>query len=106
MTLQETSRGKINIIKYSSTVPSDKIVLCIHGFCCDARIFDYLGNSLANNGFDVYSIDLPGHGKSYGEKGDPDFDACLESIHDIVTKLKDTSKDGRSAVPANRKSKG
>lgn len=92
MTLQETSNGKINVIKYSSAVPSDKIVLCIHGFCCDARIFDYLGNSLAKNGFDVYSIDLPGHGKSYGEKGDLDFDACLTSIHDIVTKLKGTSK--------------
>lgn len=92
MTLQETSRGKINVIKYPSRTPSDKIVLCIHGFCCDARIFDYLGNALANNGFDVYSIDLPGHGKSYGEKGDPDFDECLESIHDIVEKLKSTSK--------------
>ena len=92
MTLQETSTGKINVIKYSSNVPSDKIVLCIHGFCCDGRIFDYLGNSLAKNGFDVYSIDLPGHGKSYGEKGDLDFDACLTSIHDIVTKLKGTSK--------------
>lgn len=92
MILQETSKGKINIIKYSSKTPSDKIVLCIHGFCCDARIFDYLGNVLANDGFDVYSIDLPGHGKSYGKKGDPDFDECLESIHDIVNNLKSTSK--------------
>lgn len=92
MTLQETSRGKINVIKYASHEPTDKIVLCIHGFCCDARIFDYLGNVLANNGFDVYSIDLPGHGKSYGEKGDVDFGACLEAIHDIILKLKGTSK--------------
>ncbi|MDE1813403.1 MAG: alpha/beta fold hydrolase [Thaumarchaeota archaeon] len=92
MTLLETSKGKINIIKYPSKMPSDKIVLCIHGFCCDARIFDYLGNVLANDGFDVYSIDLPGHGKSYGEKGDLDFDDCLESIHDVIAKLKGTSK--------------
>lgn len=92
MTLLETSNGKINIIKYSSPAPSDKIVLCIHGFCCDARIFDYLGKTLSNDGFDVYSIDLPGHGKSYGEKGDLDFDKCLESIHEVVTKLKGRSK--------------
>ncbi|MDE1818386.1 MAG: alpha/beta fold hydrolase [Thaumarchaeota archaeon] len=92
MTLIETSNGKINIMKYSSPMPSDKIVLCIHGFCCDARIFDYLGKTLSNNGFNVYSIDLPGHGKSYGEKGDLDFDKCLESIHELVTKLKGTSK--------------
>ncbi len=92
MTLLETSNGKINIIKYSSPTPSDKIVLCIHGFCCDARIFDYLGKTLSNDGFDVYSIDLPGHGKSYGEKGDLDFDKCLESIHEVVTRLKGTSK--------------
>lgn len=92
MTLLETSNGKINMIKYSSSTPSDKIVLCIHGFCCDGRIFDYLGTILSNGGFDVYSIDLPGHGKSYGEKGDLDFDKCLESIHEVVTKLKGTSK--------------
>ena len=92
MTLIETSSGKINIIKYSSPTPSNKIVLCIHGFCCDARIFDYLGKTLSNDGFDVYSIDLPGHGKSCGEKGDLDFDKCLESIHEVVTKLKGTSK--------------
>jgi len=92
MTLLETSNGKINIIKYSSPIPSDKIVLCIHRFCCDARIFDYLGKTLSNDGFDVYSIDLPGHGKSYGEKGDLDFDKCLDSIHDVITKLKGTSK--------------
>ncbi|MDE1812298.1 MAG: alpha/beta fold hydrolase [Thaumarchaeota archaeon] len=92
MTLIETSNGKINIIKYFSPIPSDKIVLCIHGFCCDARIFDYLGKTLSNNGFNVYSIDLPGHGKSYGEKGDLDFDKCLESIHELVIKLKGTSK--------------
>ena len=92
MTLLETSKGKINIIKYSSPIPSDKIILCIHGFCCDARIFDYLGKTMTNNGFDVYSIDLPGHGESYGEKGDTNFDDCLESLHDVITKLKGTSK--------------
>jgi alpha-beta hydrolase superfamily lysophospholipase len=92
MTLLDTSKGKINIIFYSSKIPSNKIILCIHGFCCDARIFDYLGNSLASEGFDVYSIDLPGHGQSYGEKGDPDFDECLKSIHDVITTLKGKSK--------------
>lgn len=91
-TFQETSNGKVNVIKYPSEIPSNKIVLCIHGFCCDSRIFNYFGSVLAKNGFDVYSIDLPGHGKSYGEKGDPDFKKCLESINDVVKTLKGNSK--------------
>jgi alpha-beta hydrolase superfamily lysophospholipase len=92
MTLEKTSNGKINIIKYPSLHPSDKAVLCIHGFCSDARIFNYFGNQLSKNGFNVYSIDLPGHGNSYGERGDPDFEKCLESINEVVRTLKSTSK--------------
>ncbi len=92
MTLIETPHGKINFIKYPSHTHSDKIILCIHGFCSDCRIFNYFGNTLSQIGFDVYSIDLPGHGKSYGDKGDPDFDKCLESIDIVVKSLKGTSK--------------
>lgn len=92
MVLKETNHGPINVIEYPSSTFSGKTVLCIHGFCSDARIFNYLGANLAQKGFNVYSIDLPGHGKSYGEKGDPHFGMSLESINDIVRGLKKTSK--------------
>jgi pimeloyl-ACP methyl ester carboxylesterase len=34
---------------------------------------------------------LPGHSMSDGERGDLDFDACIKSIHQIITQLKKRS---------------
>lgn len=87
----ETASGKINVIEIPSRKPARGTVLCIHGFCCDARIFAYVGAKLSEAGYDVASMDLPGHGRSDGEKGDLDFDACLKSIKQIVMELKKKS---------------
>lgn len=92
MTLESTSNGDINTIKYFAPSQSDTVVLGIHGFCCDSRIFNYLGTQLAKNGIHFYSIDLPGHGGSYDEKGDTDFQKSLESINEIVQNLKKSYK--------------
>ena len=67
-------------------------VLCIHGSYSDARIFKYVATRLSENGFNVYSMDLPGHGKSDGERGDLNFDACLRSINEIIRKIRGDSK--------------
>ncbi|MDE1829315.1 MAG: alpha/beta fold hydrolase, partial [Thaumarchaeota archaeon] len=67
-------------------------VFCIHGLCSDARIFNYLGSELSKNGINVISIDILGHGKSEGKKGDPDFDQCLQGINEIIEKYKSDSK--------------
>lgn len=87
----ETASGKINVIEIPSRKPARGTVLCIHGFCCDARIFAYVGAKLSEAGYDVASMDLPGHGRSDGEKGVLDFDACLKSIKQIVMELKKKS---------------
>jgi|SRR5579885_822833 alpha-beta hydrolase superfamily lysophospholipase len=84
----ETRNGKINAIFNFPKETSNKTILCIHGFCSDCRIFNYLSIELAKNGFNVCSIDLPGHGESYGEKGDPDFEKALSSINEIINDLK------------------
>jgi alpha-beta hydrolase superfamily lysophospholipase len=36
-------------------------------------------------------MDLPGHGKSGGQRGDLDFDACLKSVKQIITELRKKS---------------
>ena len=59
-----------------------------HGLCCDARLFTYVGNKLSSAGYNVVSIDLPGHGMSDGRGQLLNFDACIKSIHQIVTQLK------------------
>lgn len=87
-----TKHGKVNTINFTPQYPSGKTVICIHGLCCDARIFNYLAQDLANHGFSVISIDLFGHGKSDGKKGDPNFDHCLESLNEIIVKIKQDSK--------------
>ena len=81
----------MNVIKFLAKGESKVSVLCIHGFCCDARIFNYASERLANAGYNVYSIDLPGHGMSSGRKGDLDFDACLQSIGVVVSEMKKSS---------------
>lgn len=86
--LYDTARGKINVLEIHSLKPLGQAVLCIHGICCDARIFSYVGARLSQVGYDVYAIDLPGYGKSDGRRGDLDFDGSLKSIHDIVMDLK------------------
>lgn len=90
--LEKTNNGRINIINYPSSKPADKTVLCIHGFCSDARIFNYIATQLSQRGFNVQSIDLLGHGKSDGSKGDTNFDKCLESINELIKKAKLHSK--------------
>jgi pimeloyl-ACP methyl ester carboxylesterase len=69
-----TANGRINAIEFRAEKPATDTLLCIHGFCCDARIFTYAGNKLSSLGYNVVSIDLPGHGMSDGKKGDLDFE--------------------------------
>jgi pimeloyl-ACP methyl ester carboxylesterase len=96
VTFYETASGKINAIEFASEKPaSDTTLLCIHGLCCDARVFRYVGSKLSSAGYNVVSIDLPGHNMSDGDKGDLDFDACIKSIHQIVTQLKKKKRSAR-----------
>lgn len=88
-----TSHGNINLIHFPSTDnATNRTVLCIHGSYSDARIFNYIGCQLSEDGFNVYSMDLPGHGKSEGVAGDLDFDDCLLSINEVIRKIKGTSR--------------
>jgi alpha-beta hydrolase superfamily lysophospholipase len=91
LTFYKTTNGMINAIEFGSSKPYSDTLLCIHGFCCDARIFTYIAGKLSKAGYNVVSIDLPGHGMSDGERGILDFDACIKSIHQIVVELKKTS---------------
>src|SRR5581483_2905957 len=80
--------GKINVIEIPSAKSNGRAVLCIHGICCDSRIFAYAGSKLSQAGIDIHSIDLPSYGESDGERGDLDFDTCLKSINMIVSELR------------------
>jgi pimeloyl-ACP methyl ester carboxylesterase len=92
VTFYKTASGRINAIEFASKKPASDTLLCIHGIFCDARIFADIGSKLSIEGYNVVSIDLPGHGMSSdGKAGDLDFDACIKSIHQIVEQLKKRS---------------
>lgn len=91
MVFYETVSGRINVIEIPSANPRGDAVLCIHGFPCDARIFAYAGAKLSQAGYNIFSMDLPGHGKSNGPRGDLDFDVCLKSMNQIIAELKKKS---------------
>ncbi|HET7391874.1 MAG TPA: alpha/beta fold hydrolase [Nitrososphaeraceae archaeon] len=71
---------------------NNKTILCIHGSYSDARIFNYVAAQLSENGFEVYSMDLLGHGKSDGKRGDMNFNDCLSSINEVIRKILHNSK--------------
>jgi alpha-beta hydrolase superfamily lysophospholipase len=89
----ETPSGRLNVNQVSPERDNGKAVLCIHGFCCDSRIFGYASQLLALAGYKVYSLDLPGHGMSDGQRGDLDFDRCLQSIDYVVSEIKKNSSE-------------
>ena len=92
MTFYQTVHGKINVIEFLSQKPSSYTILCIHGSPSDARVFTYVGKTLSQAGYNVASMDLPGHGGSDGPRGDLDFAKCLQAINQIVSELKKKSK--------------
>ncbi len=92
MIFYQTVHGKINVIEFNSQKPSNYTILCIHGSPSDARVFSYVGKVLSRSGYNVASMDLPGHGGSEGQKGDIDFQKCLQAIDQIVVELKKKSK--------------
>lgn len=92
MTSYQTASGRINVIEFPSSKPTNDTVLCIHGTPSDARIFNYIGAKLSQAGYNVISMDLPGHGSSDGPRGDLDFEKCLQSINQIVTDIKKRSR--------------
>ena len=82
-----TSVGKVNLLHFPPSKSINQKILCIHGYCCDARIFRYIGAKMSKHGYDVYAIDLFGHGKSDGPRGDPDFEETIKSINEIIDKI-------------------
>jgi alpha-beta hydrolase superfamily lysophospholipase len=72
---------------------SKNILVCIHGAYCDGQVFAYIANQISHRGFRVYALDLPGHGRSDGSRGDTQFDECLVSLSEVIQTLKNRTKN-------------
>mgnify|MGYP003630910787 CR=1 FL=1 len=73
----ETSRHKLHAAKYIAA--NAKAVVCIiHGFGEHFDRFSYVADRFLENNISCYGIDLPGHGKSEGKRGN------LRSLNDYL----------------------
>jgi alpha-beta hydrolase superfamily lysophospholipase len=68
-------------------------LVCIHGAYCDGQLFTYIANQISHKGFRVYAVDLPGHGRSDGSRGDTQFDDCLVSLNEVIRTIKNRTKN-------------
>jgi lysophospholipase len=64
-------------------------VLLIHGFAEHARRYDHVVEALNHMGLAVAAVDLPGHGRSGGRRGDirsfQDYEAALDALLESLT---------------------
>jgi alpha-beta hydrolase superfamily lysophospholipase len=62
-----------------------KAVVCLlHGFKEHSSRYSHLAKALVNNAYSMFAIDLRGHGKSQGRRGDtPSYNALLDDIDQL-----------------------
>ncbi|WP_024539868.1 alpha/beta fold hydrolase [Comamonas badia] len=68
-------------------------VVLIHGVLCDHSVWVWQARHLANHGFNVLSIDLPGHGRSGGEAP-----ASVAQAADTIAALLDAAGVQKAAL--------
>lgn len=72
----------------AKSTSSKNILVCIHGAYCDGQLFTYLAKQISQRGFRVYALDLLGHGRSDGSRGDTQFEDCLVSLNEVIQTIK------------------
>ncbi|WP_078380368.1 alpha/beta fold hydrolase [Sutcliffiella halmapala] len=82
-----------------SFIPENKegIVILIHGYLDHSGSLAPIIHFLVDNSFGVITFDLPGHGYSYGARGDINhFQEYIQVLHDVVLHSK---SDFKKEVP-------
>jgi alpha-beta hydrolase superfamily lysophospholipase len=79
---------KLYTYQWKAENPVGISVLIVHGLGEHAGRYKSLVKALNSEGIDVYSFDLPGHGKSPGKRGHiPSLDAVLDYIGRYLDKI-------------------
>ncbi len=68
-----------------ATDPAQRTVIFIHGALCDHSVWALQSRYLANHGWNVLALDLPGHGRSTGTPP-----ATVEDAADLIAQLINT----------------
>ncbi|MCB9072945.1 MAG: lysophospholipase [Bdellovibrionaceae bacterium] len=68
--------------------PSDATILITHGIAEHSDSHHAMAEALADQRFQVYAWDLPGHGKSYGQRGYVhSFDEFTDSLDRVIIEV-------------------
>jgi alpha-beta hydrolase superfamily lysophospholipase len=62
-----------------------KVILFLPGMGCYAGIYRGFLFNLASHGFNVVGIDLAGHGRSEGMRGEFTFDEIMQNVSDLIS---------------------
>ncbi|NOZ92965.1 MAG: alpha/beta hydrolase [Dictyoglomi bacterium] len=86
--MAQVKEVRLYTYQWKAETPIGVSVLIIHGLGEHAGRYKSLVKALNDNGIDVYSFDLPGHGKSPGKRGHiASFDALLDYIGRYLDKI-------------------
>lgn len=89
----------IYIQRWQPTNTVRATVLLTHGVAEHSECYHNTAESFATQGFDVWSWDLPGHGKSYGQRGYvSSFSEYMERMLNVLTKIRELTPADRPLV--------
>lgn len=75
--------------------PSDGIILITHGVAEHSECYAQTAEAFANQRFEVFAWDLPGHGKSYGQRG------YVKSFKEFTERMEFVIQEVRKIAPDN-----
>lgn len=85
--IEQTDQGH-----YYRTWPTDApkaVVMVIHGLAEHSQRYDHFAEALNKAGFSLYSMDLPGHGRSDGMRGHIDgFDDFQDAVLNLYNRVR------------------
>lgn len=84
-----TPQGYQNVVYSEFGAENHKIIICVHGLTGNGRDFDYLAPALADEGYRVIAIDMPGRGRS-DFCADPSLYCYKEYLHVLNTLMAKT----------------
>ena len=79
------SRGLLLQLDVFPAGPNDPAILFLHGTAKYGRFYQPMLERLAAAGFTVLALDLQGHGRSQGRRGDFTIEELVENTRDAVT---------------------
>jgi pimeloyl-ACP methyl ester carboxylesterase len=76
---------KIHLLIFESPSPDSPVIVFIHATGFYAQYYSDLLSLLNQRGFTVIGMDLQGHGKSEGRRGDFTIKEVVQNVRDVVT---------------------